>query len=151
MKRLPIALTLLLAIGCGQDDDPEGARVLWEKANAGAGFQSWRRAPGFATRKPSFTSHANAVEIFVSPEIVTVLDTKQVTEWPLGSIVVKEGFSGSSRKLVAIMEKRSDGWFWAEYDDGGTAKYSGRPSVCIDCHDNRKSYSDWVYSFELPR
>ena len=153
MKSSNVAITLLLAVflGCGQDDDPEGARVLWEKVNAAPGFQSWRRAPGFATRQPSFTAHANAVEIFVSPELATVLDTKQVTEWPLGSIVVKEGFSGSSRKLVAIMEKRSDGWFWAEYDDAGTAKFSGRPSVCIDCHDNRRSYSDWVYSFELPR
>ena len=33
----------------------------------------------------------------------------------------------------------------------GEPLYSGKPSVCIDCHDNRKDYSDWVYSFELPR
>ena len=139
------------ALACGQDDDPEGARVLFEKVNAGAGFQSWRRAPGYPTRKPSFTSHSNAVEIFVNEEISKVLDTRRVTEWPVGSIVVKEGFSGSSRKLVAIMEKRSDGWFWAEYGDDGSPLFSGRPSVCLDCHDNRKGYSDWVYSFELPR
>ena len=149
--QLVAAVLLGALVACGQDDDPEGARALWEKVNTGAGFRSWQRAPGFATRKPSFTSHADAVEIFVSPEIGGVLGTKLVTEWPVGSVVVKEGFDGSSRRLVAIMEKRADGWFWAEYDDGGTAKYSGRPSVCVDCHDNRKSYSDWVYSFELPR
>jgi hypothetical protein len=148
---LAIAAVLATALACGQDDDPEGARVLWEKINVGPGFQSWRRAPGYATRMPSFTAHANAVEIFVNPEIAGVLDTKPVLEWPLGSIVVKEGFSGSSRKIVAVMEKRPDGWFWAEYDDDGKALFSGRPSVCVDCHDNRKSYSDWVYSFELPR
>lgn len=154
MRILPTVAALSLGAvlaACGQDDDPEGARVLWEKVNAGPGFQSWQRAPGFATRRPSFTAHANAVEIFVSPELGAVLGAKVVTEWPVGSIVVKEGFSGSSRRLVAIMEKRADGWFWAEYDDGGAPKYSGRPSVCIDCHDNRRSYSDWVYSFELPR
>ncbi|HSO33323.1 MAG TPA: hypothetical protein VLT33_12405 [Labilithrix sp.] len=153
MRPTPVAVAVLVAaaLACGQDDDPEGARVLWEKVNAGPGFQSWQRAPGFPTRKPSFTAHANAVEIFVSPEVGGVLGTKLVTEWPVGSIVVKEGYSGSSRRLVAIMEKRSDGWFWAEYDGGGTVKYSGRPAICIDCHDNRKSYSDWVYSFELPR
>ena len=155
MKRLLVALVCALA-ACGQDDDPEGARVLFEKVNAGAGFKSWRRAPGYPTRKPSFTAHANAVEIFVNKEISDVLETGHpaptpVTEWPVGSIVVKEGYSGDSRRLVAIMEKRTDGWFWAEYDDSGTSKYSGRPAVCIDCHDNRKSYSDWVYSFELPR
>jgi len=143
---------------CGQDDDPDGARVLWEKVNAGSGFAAWQRAPGYATRKPSFTAHANAVEIFVSPEVTAALasasGTTGVAAWPVGAVIVKEGFSsvtGGSRKSVAIMEKRADGWFWAEYDDGGTSTYSGHPGVCVDCHAHRKSYSDWVYSFELPR
>jgi Cytochrome P460 len=153
MRLLPLLIVGLAsaALACGQDDDPEGARVLWERVNAGPGFRTWARAPGFATRRPSFTAHADAVEIFVSPEVATTLSTKLVREWPVGSVIVKEGYRGDDRRLVAIMEKRADGWFWAEYDDGGTAKFSGRPSVCIDCHDNRKSYSDWVYSFELPR
>ena len=144
----------LVASACGQDDDPEGARVLWEKVNAGAGFRSWERAPGFPTRKPSFTAHSSAVEIFVNDDLAKAFyapRTTSLTEWPVGSVIVKEGFSGDTRKLVAIMEKRAGGWFWAEYDDGGEAKYSGRPSVCVDCHDNRKDYSDWVYAFELPR
>jgi hypothetical protein len=148
-----VTVGLTLA-GCGQDDDPEGARVLWQKINTGPGFRSWERAPGYPTRKPSFTAHASAVEIFVSPELASTLQRPKdsaVAEWPVGSIIVKEGFSGDSRKLVAVMEKRADGWFWAEYDDGGDSKYSGKPSVCVDCHDNRKGYSDWVYAFELPR
>jgi len=160
MKTLARVLALATAMapaaaGCGQDDDPEGARVLYEKINTGGGFRSWQRAPGYATRKPSFTLHGSAVEIFVSKEIATTLSTPTTTpptEWPVGSIIVKEAYSGAgSRKQVAVMEKRADGWFWAEYDDGGTPKYSGRPTICIDCHDNRKSYSDWVYAFELPR
>lgn len=151
------ALVTVLASACGQDDDPEGARVLWTKINAGAGFRAWQRAPGYGTRKPSFTAHATAVEIFVSPELDAALTTPRtppLRTWPVGSVIVKEGFSsvnGGSRKLVAAMEKRADGWFWAEYDDGGESKFSGHPSVCTDCHDNRQSYSDWVYSFELPR
>ncbi|MDB4939490.1 MAG: uncharacterized protein JWP87_6462 [Labilithrix sp.] len=154
------ALALGLSAGaCGQDDDPEGARALWTKINAGPGFRSWARAPGYATRRPSFTAHADAVEIWLSSEMVSALapsmpSATPLAEWPVGSIVVKEGFTrttGDSRKLVAVMEKRAGGWFWAEYDDGGESKYSGRPSVCLDCHDNRKAYSDWVYSFELPR
>jgi hypothetical protein len=140
---------------CGQDDDPEGARALWEKINAAPGFRSWQRAPGYPTRKPSFTAHAGAVEIWVNKELSGALTTSAaVAAWPVGSIVVKEGFArttGDARKLVAVMEKRPDGWFWAEYDDDGEPKYSGRPGVCVDCHDNRKNYSDWVYSFELPR
>ena len=149
-----LASVALIVTACGQDDDHEGARVLWEKINAGPGFRSWDRAPGFPTRKPSFTAHSGAVEIFVNAEISSALATPRtaaLTEWPVGALIVKEGFSGDSRKLVAVMEKRADGWFWAEYDDSGDSKYSGRPSVCTDCHDNRKSYSDWVYAFELPR
>lgn len=156
--RSVVALGALAAVACGQDDDPEGARALWDKVNAGAGFASWSRAPGYGARKPSFTAHASAVEIFVSPEVSAALASTSkdtpVTAWPVGSILVKEGFSsvtGGSRKLVAIMEKRTDGWFWAEYDDSGTPTYSGHPSVCVACHAHRKSYSDWVYSFELPR
>jgi hypothetical protein len=149
-----VMLVALLAAGCGQDDDPDGARALWTKI---AGFRTWQRAPGYGTRKPSFTAHASAVEIFVSPEVEAALTTPEappLRTWPVGSVIVKEGFTsvtGGSRKLVAAMEKRADGWFWAEYDDAGESKFSGHPSVCTDCHDNRQSYSDWVYSFELPR
>ena len=146
---------VISASACGQDDDPEGARVLWDKINGAPGFQAWRRAPDYPTRKPSFTAHASAVEIFVSPEVDATLSPKTparpATTWPVGSIIVKEGYSGNSRKLVAAMEKRADGWFWAEYDDGGKPKYSGHPTICIDCHDKRRAYSDWVYSLELPR
>jgi hypothetical protein len=151
-----VAVVVLLA-ACGQDEDPEGARVLWEKVNAGPGFRSWQRAPGVPARKPSFTAHKNAVEIFVSPEITAALTTPTadpIATWPVGSIIVKEGFgslTSDSREIVAIMERHADGWFWAEYDDGGSSKYSGRPSGCTDCHSHRQSYSDWVYSFELPR
>jgi hypothetical protein len=151
---LPLLVLVIAVAACGQDDDPEGARVLWQKINAGAGFRAWERAPGYPTRRPSFTAHASAVEIWVNADVSSALSAPRsaaLTEWPVGSLIVKEGFRGDSRKLVAVMEKRADGWFWAEYDDSGDSTYSGRPSVCTDCHDNRKGYSDWVYAFELPR
>ena len=138
--------------GCRQNDDPEGARALYAKVSSGAGYRSWRRAPGFPERKPSFTLHSDEVEIFVSPEMSKTLDGPDiVSSWPVGSIVVKEGYSGDKRSIIAMMEKRSDGWYWAELDGEGEPLYSGRPSVCIDCHDNRKNYSDWIYAFDLPR
>lgn len=157
MRRLLVLafLAASLAGACRQNDDPDGAKALYAKVNEGAGFHAWRRAPGFPERKPSFTAHSSAVEIFVNDPIARALEGPQpIKEWPVGSIVVKEGFSGESRTIVAIMEKRApgpDGWFWTETDGEGEPLYSGRPSVCVDCHDNRASYSDWVYSFELPR
>lgn len=146
-------LTLLGLASCGkQDDDPAGARALWDKVNAGAGFKAWRRAPGYPERAPSFTAHGNAVDIYVSPEVTSALEGKQkVTSWPVGSIIVKESYAGDTRKLVALMEKRSDGWFWAEVDDDGDTLFSGRPTLCLECHERRAAYSDWVYAFELPR
>jgi hypothetical protein len=140
------------AFGCGQDDDPRGAKELYERINDGAGFRAWRRAPGFPTRQPSFTLHADAVEIFVNDVVSAALaGPTPITTWPDGAIVVKEGFRDDERALVAVMEKRGGRWFWAEYDGDGDAIYSGAPKVCIRCHDNRQSSSDWVYSFELPR
>jgi hypothetical protein len=147
---------LVLAAGatgaCKQNDDRDGATQLYAKVNEGAGYRAWRRAPGFPQRKASFTAHANAVEIFVSPEVAAALDgPAPVTSWPIGSIVVKEGFRGDERALVAIMEKRADGWFWVETDGDGEPLFSGKPAVCIECHDNRAGSGDWIYSFDLPR
>ena len=155
MRRVLVVLALAVLVACKQNDDPDGARALYARISEGAGYRAWRRAPGFPVRKPSFTAHASAVEIFVNEPIANALDGPEaVKEWPVGSIVVKEGYDGTSRSLVAIMEKRApgpDGWFWTETDGEGEPVWSGRPSVCLDCHDARAGYSDWVYSFELPR
>jgi len=151
---LPLLFVLLLAVAsCGDDQDPDGARALWDQINAGAGFRSWRRAPDYPERRASFTAHADAVEIFVSPEITSALSgSTAITEWPIGSTIVKEGYTRSgSRVLVAAMQKRADGWFWVEYNDSGDSHYSGRPKICTDCHGKRAGYSDWAYSLELPR
>lgn len=159
MKRVrPLALVLvalLASAACGgQDDDPDGAKALWEKINAAPGFESWARAPSYATRKESHTAHSRFVDIYVSKEMSAALasPTPGVSTWPVGSILVKDSYtSGGDRTLVAVMERRADGWFWAEYDADGSTKYSGKPKICVDCHDNREKYSDWVYSFEFPR
>jgi hypothetical protein len=151
-----LALAALAALlpACRDDQDPDGAHALWGKIHEGGGFRAWRRAPGYPERKPSFTAHSDKVEIFVNAQLARALDgPAPVDRWPAGAIIVKEGFARSgARDIVAVMEKRADGgWFWAEYDDEGAALFSGRPGVCVDCHDNRAAYSDWVYAFELPR
>jgi hypothetical protein len=149
------ALALLaLVASCGDDQDPAGASALWDEINAGAGFRSWRRAPDYPERRPSFTAHGRQVEIFISSEMSSALaGASPIGEWPVGSTLVKEGFSkGGARVLVAAMKKRGPGdWFWAEYTDDGEPRFSGRPAICVDCHDDRATYSDWVYSVELPR
>jgi len=147
------ALLFALLVGaCGQNDDPNGAKELYGKVTSGTGYRAWRRAPQFPERKPSFTSHSDAVEIFVDPTMSAALDGPNVVRsWPVGSIIVKESYSGDARTLIAVMERRPDGWFWAEWDGDGKTLFSGKPDVCINCHDNRATYSDWVYSIEFPK
>lgn len=88
----------------------------------------------------------------MNDEISRALDGPEPRrDWPVGAIIVKDGYTSDSLQITAVMEKRADGWFWVEYDGDGNSLFSGKPKVCVDCHDNRKDYSDWVYAFELPR
>lgn len=156
MPRAVFAAVLLgLLVGCRQNDDPDGSKALYTKVNEGAGFRSWRRAPEFPARKASFTAHSREVEIFVNEPMAKALDgPAAITEWPVGSIVVKEGFSGDKRQLVAIMEKRQGGWYWTELDGDGEPLWSapdGKTEICVKCHEDRAKYSDWVFSVEFPR
>jgi hypothetical protein len=149
--RFLLAAVLALA-ACRQNDDPEGAKELFARIDGFRTDPSWHRAPGFATRKPSFTAHADAVEIWVNAPLAAALaGPAPITVWPDGAIVAKEGFRKEQRSIVAVMEKRGGEWYWAEYDSDGEPLFSGKPKICVDCHDNRAQYSDWLYSIELPR
>jgi hypothetical protein len=146
-RRVALYPLLFLGAACGDNQDDAGARALLQKVRA-EGYTSWDRAPGYETRRPSHSPHSEVVDIYVNDRIAEVLATGEHDgAWPEGSIIVKEGFDGSDLELIAVMEKRADGWFWAEYDDDGDPDYSGRPEVCTDCH---RSGSDYVRAFRLP-
>jgi hypothetical protein len=135
------------AASCGDDQDPAGAADLWARIHA-ANYRDWSRAPGYEQRRPSHTAHSDAVDIYVNTKVAEALATADITAWPVGSLIVKDGFDDGDLELVAAMEKRESGWFWAEWDGDGDASYSGSPSLCIDCH---RSGSDFVRAFSLPR
>ena len=142
---LPVALTLLA--GCGDNQDDAGARKLLAKVREEK-YRTWERAPGWSERRASDGPHSDEVDIYVNDAIHEVLLVGEpLSKWPEGSIIVKDGFSDGELELIAIMEKRGDGWYWAEYDDDGDPDYSGHPDVCIDCH---RDGSDYVRAFRLP-
>lgn len=88
------------------------------------------------------------MDIFIDRATKKALDEKQpLTAWPVGTLIVKDGYDGADLAFVAVMEKRQGGWFFAEYDAEGSAKYSGKPSLCVDCH---RAGSDFVRAFALP-
>jgi hypothetical protein len=141
-----IALAVVALAAC-RNQDEAGADALWDEVHE-ADYQSWARAPGFETRTPSTASHGDHVDIFINDVLAMALASgEKLTAWPEGSIIVKDGFTGESPRLVAIMEKREDGWFWAEYEPDGEVDFSGSPGVCTRCHD---AGADYVRAFGFP-
>ena len=144
---LCVLLVPLALAGCGDNQDPEGARELWRRIRA-EDYRSWSRAPGFESRRRSNAPHGNGVDIYINDVVADALAAGEpLDEWPEGSLIVKDGFDDSELDLVATMEKRVSGWFWAEYDDEGDTLYSGQPELCTDCH---ASGDDSVRAFALP-
>ncbi len=140
----------LMGVSCGDDQDPEGAKELLQRLRDDD-YTHWARAPGYAERKVTNAPHADMVEIFVNEVVENALGAGDaLTEWPVGSIIAKDGYGDDgTHELVAVMEKRDDGWYWAEYDaESGASDYSGKPATCVDCH---ASGSDSVRAFSLPR
>lgn len=146
---LGLGIVALAGVGCGDNQEPEAADSFWTRIQA-SDYPSWSRAPGYEARQPSSAPHGDSVEIYVNPVIQAVItDAKPLAEWPLDSWVIKAGYDGDDALfLVASMEKRSDGWFFAEYDEAGSAAYSGKPDLCLDCH---SSGSDYMRAFLLPQ
>jgi hypothetical protein len=150
--RVPLAMTravyfLFLLSACRQNDEPASAEDLLAEIQA-ADYRSWARAPGYDARTPSSAPHSDQVEIFVNDVVEAALAEGGADEWPVGSIIAKDGYTDDGElELTALMEKREEGWFWAEYDAEGTALYSGAPTVCTDCHEPG---ADYVRAFALP-
>lgn len=139
----------LVAAGCSDDgnDEPEKAKALWDEIHA-IDYRSLARAPGYETRKPSSGPHGGAVDVYVNDVVTKALATPGTTAWPEGSLVVKDGWEGTSLAYVAVMKKQGGAWFWAEWEGDGSTKYSGSPDVCTDCH---RSGADFVRAFSLPK
>jgi hypothetical protein len=110
-SRLELAalLALFSLVACGDNQDDAGARDLLARVRADQ-YRIWDRAPGFEQRKSSNAPHSDAVDIYVNDIVAEVLALREHDgKWPLGAIIVKDGFAGSDLELTAIMEKRADG------------------------------------------
>jgi len=145
---LPALFLLSAAVaGCGDNQDPSGADELWKRIHDEK-YTSWERAAGYATKQPSSAPHGDEVVIYLNETIAAAVAGDPLTKWPVGSLIVKDGFSGDELDLVAAMEKRDDGWYWAEWSGDGSAKFSGNPDTCTSCHE---SGADFVRAFGFPK
>lgn len=150
MRRASQAAICALAISCGNNDlDPEAAETLLANLRAEQYKTKYFRPPGFEMPKASTAPHGDEVAIFVNDKVAGIFASKiAVSEWPEGSIIVKDGYEEGQLTTISAMLKRSDGWFWAEWDaESSESLASGKPELCTDCH---KDGADFVKGFKFP-
>ncbi len=147
LPRFAVVALATLAAACGDNQDPQGADAFWASLEA-EGYRGWARAPGYEARRPTSAPHGDSVEIFVNDAVAAALAGGPITAWPEGSRIAKDAYDGDEVTAVAAMEKRGDGWYWAEWSADGAAKYSGSPGLCTGCH---ASGGDFVRAFPLPK
>lgn len=141
-----LVTSLACLVGCARDDqDPDGAAELFERIDGS--YQNWTRPAHWEGRRES-GPHSDEVDLFVNPVVASAITAaKPIDTWPIGSILVLDEWDDDKPSAVAAMEKREDGWFWAEWLPGGESLYSGKPQLCIECH---SAGDDFVRSIVLP-
>jgi hypothetical protein len=144
-RLLYLALAPLVACTDAEPDDTGLARALLAQVEADD-YRSWSRAPGYPGRMLSTAPHSKEVEVFVNETVVAALESSpSVTSWPVGSVIVKEGWNGDDLAQIALMEKRLDGWFWVEFH-GEDPAFVGAPRYCTRCHETG---DDFVLTFRF--
>ena len=154
-----ISLTsvLFLCFSCTKDKiDIDEDRMLFEGVMA-SGFQYYQngnKLPGVA---PS--PHGN-FRLRFNEIAAAVLDSSGElpggTEFPQGSIIVKEVYSGNNLDVYAVIKKESSnavaakGWIWAELNPDGTTHYSAgnKGQGCTGCHSGAPN-RDFTRTFDL--
>ncbi len=142
-----VGWVIIVLAACGGNETPQSAEMLLHEVQTQA-YRTWERAPGCEERKATNAPHSDFVDIYVNEPLAQAARSANTSSWPLGSVVVKDGFDTDGElEIIAIMEKREDGWFYAEYDAQGDVDYSGQPSVCLSCH---AAAPDAILAFPLP-
>ncbi len=120
--------------------------------------QTYARAPGWEDgRQPAAGGpHGGFIDLYINEVMSEAIDEATAsgetpTQWPEGSIIVKDGWSamsGGDYEYLSFMERRSDGWFWGEYRNGRRLISAGlNDNTCTGCH---ASGEDEVRAFGLP-
>lgn len=135
-----------------------GANDLRDQVEDDDYRRTYDRAPGWESpRQPALGGpHGGFVDVYVNDVVADAIaeatDTQTPLDaWPAGSIIVKDGWEaaeGGDLDTLSIMERRSDGWFWAEWSGSGRLISAGlNDSTCTGCH---AAGEDQVRAFPLP-
>lgn len=147
---LSALIASVFVAACGDDEavDADGGRELLSRVQA-ENYREWSRAPGWGARMPSISGgHGGQLDIYVNDTVAMALDSgESLSELPEGSTIVKDVWRDSTLHAIAIMDKRADGWYWAEFDEAGAVSAAGHPRGCLDCHQRGR---DYIRAFVLP-
>ena len=149
---IALATVLLLALStlsaCGASEEETTSTNLWAKINKDR-YRTFSKAPEWPTRRTSDSSiHAGTAEIYANRLFQEeYCKNDSLNSWPVGTLIVKEGFDGDTVKVIAAMSKTAEGvWDFAEWDNAGAPIDSG--AKCLSCH---KSGNDYVKGFRFPQ
>jgi hypothetical protein len=142
-----VAIAWLVACGDDEAVDAAGGRELLLRVQT-ENYQQWDRPPGWEAQKPSLEGgHGGQLDIYVNELVASSLESETpVRQLPVGSTVVKDVWTGANLHAIAIMDKRADGWYWAEFNGKGEVLAAGHPEGCILCH---RRGVDYVRAFSL--
>lgn len=128
------------------------ADVLWKRLQS-LDYRSFSRAPSFETSKVSSVPHEGQptilVDIYINPVLQSALQSKKpIQSWPVGSLLIKDAFQQGEHQMVILMEKRAEGWLWAQWNAEGSPQVFGQDGECIRCHTKG---DDMVLAFRFPQ
>jgi hypothetical protein len=125
--------------------DAERADALWTAID---GFDTWGQiAPWNGIQFQSAGSpHGPSVQIWLNAEAEAGASVDSFAD---GAILVKRVYDdasdASAQPTIYAMEKiegyGSTDWFWAVYDESGTANTLGDVAGCTGCHSSGSDYS----------
>ena len=116
-------------------------------------YKTFVRAPGFETRQRALQTQEDEeemwVDIYINDVMVKALESeKNIEEWPVGSLLVKETYIDGKFVSLGANEKREDGWVINQWNADGIAEVANRPKVCWNCH---QAGDDMVLGFRFPQ
>lgn len=125
------------------------AESAWELVLAGEVYRSWRTAPGHETPQPATGPHGVKDQVFANEPVFLTLEGPAATEWPTGSIIVKDVYDAAGTLIVLeYMQKTDAGWYYASFEPDGQVGTEGlMVGGCQSCHSRG---SDSVFTLGLP-
>ena len=151
-------ILLVMSIqSCKKDKvDTEADDTLYNEISA-SGYSYYQNGNLLAGAAPS--THGSFKLRFNAIALAALDSTGKLptgNNFPTGSIVVKEIFSGNSINLLAVMKKdpsnknAGSSWVWAEYKTDGSVAFSAdkKGNGCIGCHSGSPN-RDLIRAFDL--